>query len=86
MSYNPINNDYQRGYADGYKRHNQLTRSRSESEYQYVWNVVFVITIFVLFLIGILYTYNSDAGKYSHYEGDCLIDLATTYSSKCLDN
>lgn len=86
-SHNAINNmAYQRGYANGYKRHNQLMQSRNENEYQYIWNVIFVITFFALFLVGILYTYSDDAGKYSHYEGDCLIDLATTYSSKCLDN
>jgi hypothetical protein len=77
---------YQKGYADGYRRHNQLTNNRTENESTQIWNVIFVITIFMLFLLGIFYTYNAELGKYSHYEGDCLIDLATTYSSKCLDN
>lgn len=83
----PEQTRYQRGYADGYRRHNQLAKIRHEIEHQQFWNIAFVIIVFLLFLMGILYTYGSDAGKNSHYEGDCLIDIATTYtSSHCLDN
>lgn len=80
-------NQYQRGYADGYRRNNKLEQTKREKESQRFWNITYAIIIFLLFLIGILYTYNKDAGKNSHYEGDCLIDIATTYtSSHCLDN
>lgn len=81
-----FNEGYKKGYADGYRRRNQQIKTNSDSEYQYFWTVSFIIITFLLFLVGILYTYGPNSGKNSHYEGDCLIDLATNYSSKCLDN
>jgi len=78
---------YQKGYADGYKRYKDYTDSQREEDSQYMYNVIIVIVIFCIFLIGIVLMYGKNAGINSKYEGDCLIDLATSYQPHhCLDN
>lgn len=78
---------YQKGYADGYKRHNNHSLALREEDYQYMQNVLIVIIVFGIFLIAIVYTYSKNTGINSHYRDDCLIDLATSYQSRdCLLN
>lgn len=82
-----IHSYYQKGYADGYKRHKDHSESQREEDYQYMYNVLIVIVIFGIFLVAIVYTYGKNAGINSHYQGDCLIDLATSYQPHdCLVN
>ena len=53
----------------------------------YIYNIIIVIIIFILLILVIISTYKKDAGINSHYKGDCLIDLATSYHThNCLDN
>ena len=72
---------YQKGYAEGYKRHKNNADTRRKAEHEYMYNVLIVIFIFVIFIGGVICMYGKNAGINSRYEGDCLIDLATSYQS-----
>ncbi len=78
---------YQKGYAEGYKRHKNNADAQREAEHEYMYNVLIVIFVFVIFIVGVICMYGKNAGINSRYEGDCLIDLATSYQSRdCLVN
>jgi cobalamin biosynthesis Mg chelatase CobN len=78
---------YQNGYAAGYKRHKEHYSNDKEGYEAYFYNVLIVFLIFVILVVGLLYTYNDKLGKTSHYKGDCLIDLTSSYNTNnCLDN
>lgn len=78
---------YQKGYADGYKRHKDHSNSQREEDYEYMYNVLIVIIVFGIFMIAIVYAYSKNAGINSHYDGDCLLDIATSYQPRdCLIN
>lgn len=75
---------YQKGYADGYKRHKEHIEAQTEASY-YI-NVAVIVLLFILLMIVTLYVVNTRSGVESHYKGDCLIDLVTTYKTEgCLD-
>ena len=78
--------NYQRGYADGYRRHKEHLSAQVDGEISYMYNVVVVIIIFVVFITIIILAYSPTAGIMSNYKNDCLLDIATTYLPKhCLD-
>ena len=55
-------------------------------DYQYLYTVLFVISMFILLTLCVMYLFDSKIPG-THYEGNCLLDLATTYRTKgCLDN
>jgi hypothetical protein len=81
------NHNYQKGYADGYKRHRVHILSQHEIEYNYFINVFFVFFCFIFFIIITVYVYNTKSGINSNYKGECLNNLATNYMAEgCLDN
>jgi hypothetical protein len=52
-----------------------------------MYNVIMVLILFSIFLGIVVYSYGKHAGLHSQYEGDCLIDLATSYQAgNCLNN
>lgn len=78
--------NYQRGYADGYRRHKQHLSAEIDHDILYMYNVVIVITIFIIFITIIILAYSPTAGIMSNYKNDCLLNIATTYQPKhCLD-
>lgn len=75
---------YQRGYANGYKRHKQ---HETQKIYSYTSNVSIICLIFVLLILIALYLLGTKTGIDSNYKGNCLIDLTTVFRSEgCLDN
>lgn len=57
-----------------------------EIDYQYIYNIIFVIGMFIALTLCIMYLVDSKVPG-THYEGNCLLDLATTYSTNgCLNN
>lgn len=86
--YSTLHAYYQKGYADGYKRYkNHIKNKQYDENQQYVYNVIIVVIIFSILLGIVVYSYGKDAGLHSQYEGDCLIDLATSYQAgNCLNN
>ena len=78
---------YQKGYADGYKRLKDNLETQKEQDSQYIYNVALLITIFLIFLFSVVYFYGNNIGIHTNYEGDCLIDLTTSYyPGNCLNN
>jgi hypothetical protein len=74
---------YQKGYSDGYKRLKDNLETQKEQDIIYIYNVALLIVIFCIFLFSV-YFYGH-TGIHSNYEGDCLIDLATSYQAgNCL--
>lgn len=81
-----LNHYYQRGYADGYRRYGQISQQKKDNNYQYLSNTFIVLLIFFLFLAAVAYIYTI-RNKASLYEGDCLLDITTSYMpGNCLDN
>lgn len=77
---------YQKGYADGYKRYHNRTKTEQEKT-NYMYTVGLVLVIFVLFILIAAYMYNPHImNPGSNYKDDCLLDLVTTYHTEgCLD-
>jgi hypothetical protein len=82
-----IQSYYQKGYAHGYKRHKNHSDSQKAEDDEYIYNALIVISVFCILLVTIVFTYVKNAGGNSHYQGDCLLDLATSYQPRdCLVN
>lgn len=87
MPNDPSIYQYQKGYADGYKRQRLHNLSQRNNEYNYIMNVLVVLLFFILFIILSVYVFVVKSGANSHYKGECLNNLATTYMTDgCLDN
>jgi membrane-anchored glycerophosphoryl diester phosphodiesterase (GDPDase) len=77
---NILVNYYQKGYSDGYKRHHAHF---IEKDKNYIYYITCIVIIFAVF---VFYTYSASR-KPTHYKGDCLLDLTTSfYTDGCLDN
>ncbi len=78
--------NYQKGYADGYRRLLNMTTQKVE-EYQYMYNVLLVLFLFLIFILITVYMYYPKIIRWdSNYEGDCLLDLSSTYHTEgCFD-
>ena len=83
---NNTQDQYQKGYADGYKRHKEHMKTLAQSGTSYYLNVAVIVVLFMILMIALIYIFNTRTGIKSHYKGDCLIDLVTTYTTDgCLD-
>jgi hypothetical protein len=77
---------YQKGYANGYKRHKEHMDSEKNADVSYIYNVLIILLIFVILIVGIVLTYKAGAGSESNYKNDCLLRLTTIYEpGHCLD-
>lgn len=78
--------NYQKGYADGYRRSSDATKVQDD-EYQYMYTVILILLVFIVFVLIIVYMYNPKIIRAdSNYKGDCLLDLSSTYYTEgCLD-
>lgn len=55
--------------------------------YTYMYTILFIIGMFILLVLGVMYLLDSKKLGQTHYKGNCLLDLVTTYHTKgCLDN
>lgn len=71
--------NYQRGYADGYRRHHQHSNSIKNDDYYYT--VFIIIIIFVIFILVSIWFYGSQVRE-SKFTGDCLLDFTSTYRTE----
>ncbi len=65
----------------------KIDEQNESNSYKYIYTVLFVIGMFILLTLGIMYLFDPKKISMTHYKGNCLLDLVTTYHTKgCLDN
>lgn len=80
---------YQKGYADGYKRFRTNKKQIEQNDNtKYMHIVGLLLVIFMLFILIVGYMHNPRRHPHimnSNNRDNCLLDLATTYHTECLD-
>lgn len=55
-------------------------------DYQYMYKIMIAIGLFIILILCVMYLLDSKVPG-THYKGNCLLDLATTYHTEgCLDD
>ncbi len=71
--------NYQKGYMDGYRRHNQLYQNDDQG-YDYVYIVFIMIIIFIIFVYISMHLYVPNNNI--NLREQCLLDMSTSYNPK----
>lgn len=76
MSETEPNNDYQKGYSDGFRRYHNINELQKKMKYRYT--VGLVILVFVIFVLISTYMYNRSC---IISRNNNLLDMVTIYST-----